>query len=269
MEHVNNCNGKSEGGESRCSNENESWDHSTLPENENVWKIILNYTNVNKDDMMSLRQVCQDANKATAPHVQFSEKKFKKFMKDMGDFDHGYWASNDINNIQKLEEQVFQLIDLNYKNEDFRLIMQTWIMTMNNELLNQNDASSLINETNVLEESAKKLMKHADKKKEEMKPGTRIGLKKMGKGVAGTLGAAATVVTIPIALLGVPMLLKSRRSRLGEMFLAPTAISALFTYSMFKGINDPNIRNIQMYHDMRQCSKRIEAKLKSHGIEVK
>ena len=234
-----------------------------VPENENIWKLIINYGDVG-NDIKSLRQVCQDANKASQPYIQFSEERFAEFMKKTN-YNISYSNTHDfIYQINQLSDQVCDLIDLNKDNEQFRLVIQSWMLNVKNSVCDNDDELST---DKLLYDQADKLIQKSKDVQQAYRPSFRKGLKKVGKVIAGTGSAIVTVATLPLALVGLPFLLKKKA--VGDFLVAPTGLAAMVTYSILKGVTDPNIRNVPTYLAMKSAISKIEKKMEEHNIEVK
>ena len=233
-----------------------------VPDNENIWKLIINYGDLG-NDLMTIRQVCQQANTASQPHIQFSEERFADFMKKTNS--HISFNGNDdfINQIVLLSDQVCDLIDLNKDNEDFRLVIQSWMINVKKSMYDDLSESST---DKLLQGQAQKIITRGKDVQNSYRPSFRRGVKKVGKVIGGTASGLVTVATLPLALVGLPFLLKKKA--VGDFLLAPTAITAMVTYSIFKGVTDPNLRNVSTYLALKSAISKIEKKMKEHNIDV-
>ena len=240
-----------------------------VPQNESVLFLVTQYGELRTQDMKTLSQVSKEGHKAAKPYMTFSESKFKKFMHDCTG--NSFYGNPDmeIEELLKLEQQICDLIDLNHTNDEFRVQMSEWITLMNQPEVtygHENDRYTRQIETNdpteTLRYKADQLVERAQKSVDLNKPSFRKGIRKLSKGVAGTVAGVGVVLSLPIALLGIPFMLRhGHSSGKSGIFLGPLYLTCMLTYQLFKGINEPNFRNTRNYIEFKKITKNIETKL--------
>lgn len=233
-----------------------------VPENENIWKLIINYGEVNQNDIKSIRQVCQQANSASQPYIQFSEDKFSEFMKKI-DPNGWYLHKNQnptvfIEKMEELSDQICDLIDLNKDNEHFGLILESWMKNVKYTLNYDSQEPDII-----LQKQTQNIINQGKKVRDFYRPSFKKSLKKVSKIIGGTATGAITVATVPLALIGLPFFL-SKKSGIGELLVAPVCLAGYATYAIFDGINDPNLRNANTYLALNGAITKIEKKMNEH-----
>ncbi len=235
----------------------------SLPEDENIWKIITHYAELRGKDLTALSQVSTDAHKAVAPQLTFSEAKFRDFMHKCSG--HHFYGDRktELEELLRLEQQIYDLIDLNNNNPDFRAAMSEWIALMkheNNWTVKQTETND---PTETLTHKVEQLKARVEKDKKLHRPSFRTGVKKVAKGVAGTVTGVGAVLSLPVAIVGIPFMIKHgpRSGSKSAWFIAPLYFTGMLTLSMFKGIDNPNFRNTGEYLEFKRICDRIEQRL--------
>jgi hypothetical protein len=102
--------------------------------------------------------------------------------------------------------------------------------------------------------------------KTDFRSSFRKSVKKFGKGIAATGTAVTTVVSVPLALLSLPLFFGGKgHYKLGHIAYAmvtPLLASAKYTYNTAEElITDKNLRNVYYYVEINKCIKRIKSVL--------
>ena len=234
------------------------------PDNESVWYLVTQFGDMSKKDMKALSQVSKEGHDAVKPYMTFSEEQFKQFMhKCNGNSFYGD-AELEVKELLQLEHQICDLIDLNYSNPEFRAAMSEWIMLMKQE----NDWAVKKTETNdpaeTLDNKAQELVQRAQKSAKLHRPSFRRGVKKVAKAVGGTAMGVGAVLSIPVAVVGIPFMLRKGRGSRSTAFVAPLYFTGMLTLELFKGVSDPNFRNTKKYYEFKRITTNIEQHLLKH-----
>jgi len=209
-----------------------------VPQDENVWKVVMDVAQreLTERDKLSLRVVCH-ASKAAADHyIRFSEKQFGELVRKM------QRECAPVTDWLEIEKALEALVLANRQNPKFQKMMTDWIA-----LMDPPDMSALV--------------AASEDRLKRNRPGFRKGLKKMGKGAAGTVCLVGAVVTLPLALVSIPFFFSKNRGVQtgGACLAAPFGLAVTFAGEMFSStVHERNLRDVGNYVRMRQCIARIQ-----------
>lgn len=225
-------------------------EEGAVPQNENIWKVVLSVAeaHLSERDKLNLRLVCHDSKRAADNYIRFSQKQFDELVRKMKlDF-----AYHNLPDWQQIEKDLEALVAANGHNPKFRQMMTEWI-----ELMDPPGMSDLV--------------ATSEQRLERTRPGFRKGLKKMGRAVVGSVSAVGAIVTLPLAILSVPLLFsKSRGAQTGGMILAaPFGLAVSYAAEKFgDSFRERNLRSVNDYMRMRQCIERVKVLLAQSDLPL-
>jgi hypothetical protein len=217
-----------------------------VPRNENIWKVVMTVAEpyLTERDKLNLRLVCHDSKRVADNYIRFSQKQFDELIHKM----NKDYAGQNLTDWQQIEKDLEALIAANGGNPKFRQMMTEWIELM--------DPPSVTTQV-------------AEQRLERSRPGFRKGFKKIGRAAAGSASAIGAVVTLPLAILSVPLLFSSSKGvQTGGMLLAaPFGLAVTYAAEKFgDAIHVRNLRDIPDYVKMRQCIARVKVLLAQSSL---
>ena len=241
-----------------------------IPTNENIWKIIPLVVPLERSDLLNLRLVSKDIYRVVTPHIQFSKSRFDDLVSQISDVSAKKYYDPDQLLVRwlKIEEDVKTLAEVNKNNPMFRETLIVWLTSMNEVYLSSSRS--------IIDSNVAGAIKYAEKNKKQHQPSFRRSMKKIGKG-AGSIGCGvATIATVPLALVSLPLLLcgggpKTGTGIIGMAAAAPFALSVKATFDLASGALEPNLRLAGKHHaskDILACIKRIRNFLDEQNAEL-
>ena len=144
-----------------------------VPVDENVWKVVLRYSNLylTLEDKLSLRLVCRQSNNAVKAHVYLSQNQIDNFFEDLERGSYNYDSTLELESWLKMEKKIESLIELNDTDETFRDMLSIWLSSMYDVNVNvyQHLIDSVKKSQESKEYSAKKLKPSFRRSKENCK----------------------------------------------------------------------------------------------------